>query len=138
MKKLWAVLCLGIFLLPGITMAQEQYGFTPQDWDFTLQGSGSSDDELDNTTLSFEFSLGYFLTSGLELGLRQGLGYSDALYLDARETRYIEELSGANFLVILRVGTLVAPALGSILPGGTRDSILRVAREIMGMLVVER
>ncbi len=68
----------------------------------------------------------------------QSRGYSDALYLDAQENRYIEELSGANFLAVLRDGTLVAPALGSILPGVTRDSILRVAREVMGMLVVER
>ena len=68
----------------------------------------------------------------------QSMGYSDALYLDARENRYIEELSGATFLAILRDGTLVTPALGSILPGVTRDSILRVAREVMGWLVVER
>jgi branched-chain amino acid aminotransferase len=68
----------------------------------------------------------------------QGRGYSDALYLDARENRYVEELSGANFMVILRDGTLVTPALGSILPGITRDSLLRVAREELGWLVVER
>lgn len=67
----------------------------------------------------------------------QSQGYTDALYLDARENRYIEELSGANFMAILRDGTLVTPALGSILPGVTRDSILRVAREILGWLVVE-
>jgi branched-chain amino acid aminotransferase len=68
----------------------------------------------------------------------QRQGYSDALYLDARENRCIEELSGANFMVILRDGTLVTPALGSILPGVTRDSLLRVAREVLGWLVVER
>ncbi len=65
-------------------------------------------------------------------------GYSDALYLDARENRYIEELSGANFMAVLPDGTLVTPALGSILPGVTRDSLLRVAREVLGWLVVER
>ena len=68
----------------------------------------------------------------------QRRGYSDALYLDAQENRYVEELSGANFMVILRDGTLVTPALGSILPGITRDSLLRVAREVLGWLVVER
>jgi branched-chain amino acid aminotransferase len=66
------------------------------------------------------------------------LGYSDALYLDAREDRYIEELSGASFMAILRDGTLVTPGLGSILPSITRDSILHVAREALGWLVVER
>ncbi len=66
------------------------------------------------------------------------LGYVDALYLDAREDRYIEELTGANFFAILRDGTLVTPALGSILPGITRDSILTIAREVFGWVAVER
>jgi branched-chain amino acid aminotransferase len=68
----------------------------------------------------------------------QSQGYTDALYLDARENCYVEELSGANFMAILRDGTLVTPALGSILPGVTRDSIIKVAREVLGWLVVER
>ncbi len=66
------------------------------------------------------------------------LGYADALYLDAREDRFIEELGGANFFAILRDGTLVTPALGSILPGITRDSLLTIAREVFGWITVER
>lgn len=77
MKIIWTVIYITILVIPCLAMAQEPYGFNPQDWEFTLQGSGSSDDELDNTTLSFEFSLGYFLSKNLELGLRQGIGYSD-------------------------------------------------------------
>lgn len=65
-------------------------------------------------------------------------GYVDVLYLDAREDRYIEELTGANFFAILKDGTLVTPTLGSILPGITRDSILTIAREIFGWIAVER
>jgi branched-chain amino acid aminotransferase len=68
----------------------------------------------------------------------QGLGYTDALYLDARESRYVEELSGASFMAILKDGTLVTPSLGSILPGITRDSIITIARELFGWIVVER
>jgi len=66
------------------------------------------------------------------------LGYVDALYLDAREDRYIEELSGANFFAVLHDGTLVTPQLGSILPGITRHSVLTVAREVFGWITVER
>ena len=66
------------------------------------------------------------------------LGYMDALYVDAREDRYIEELSGANFFAILHDGTLVTPALGSILPGITRASVLTVAREVFHWFTVER
>lgn len=66
------------------------------------------------------------------------LGYVDALYLDAREDRYIEELSGANFFAVLHDGTIVTPALGSILAGITRASLLTVAREIFHWPTVER
>nr|HID15023.1 branched-chain amino acid aminotransferase [Anaerolineae bacterium] len=66
------------------------------------------------------------------------LGYADALYLDAREDRYVEELGAANFFAILRDGTLVTPELGSILPGITRDSILTIAHELFGWVAVER
>lgn len=66
------------------------------------------------------------------------LGYMDALYLDAREDRYIEELTATNFFAILKDGTVVTPALGSILPGITRDSILTIAREVFGWIAVER
>jgi branched-chain amino acid aminotransferase len=66
------------------------------------------------------------------------LGYTDALYVDAREDRYVEELGGANFFAILPDGTVVTPQLGSILPGFTRDSILTIARELFGWIAVER
>lgn len=65
-------------------------------------------------------------------------GYADALYLDAREDRYVEELGSTNFFAILRDSTLVTPALGSILPGITRDSILTIARDVCGWIAVER
>lgn len=70
--------------------------------------------------------------------LAKDAGYADVLYLDAREDKYVEELSGASFLAILKDGTLVAPPLGSILPGVTRDSILTVARELFGWVVAQR
>ncbi|MEE8389275.1 MAG: branched-chain amino acid aminotransferase [Anaerolineae bacterium] len=66
------------------------------------------------------------------------LGYTDALYLDAREDRYVEELGAANFFAVLHDGTLVTPQLGSILPGFTRDSILTIARDLFGWIAVER
>lgn len=66
------------------------------------------------------------------------MGYADALYLDAREDRYVEELGAANFFAVLSDGTLVTPQLGSILPGITRDSVLTIARELFGWVAVER
>jgi branched-chain amino acid aminotransferase len=64
-------------------------------------------------------------------------GMTVALWLDAREQRFIQELSGMNVFAVIR-GELHTPALdGAILPGITRDSLLRLGRH-MGFTMVER
>jgi branched-chain amino acid aminotransferase len=63
-------------------------------------------------------------------------GCDQVAFLDASEGRWIEELGGMNVFFVVD-GALVTPALGTILPGITRDSILRLARE-MGLAVDER
>jgi branched-chain amino acid aminotransferase len=65
-------------------------------------------------------------------------GCDQALFLDAVERRYVDELSGMNVFFVYDDGTLVTPPLtGTILPGITRDSIITLARD-NGLTVVER
>src|ERR1700759_3999425 len=53
-----------------------------------------------------------------------------ALWLDAREQRYIQELSGMNLFAVID-GELHTPQLdGAILPGVTRDSLLTLSRHL--------
>lgn len=60
-----------------------------------------------------------------------------ALWLDAREQKYVQELSGMNVFAVLN-GELHTPALdGAILPGITRDSLIALARH-RGYVVRER
>ena len=75
-KKTALILAL-LLMMPSLALAQEEWGFSPGDWELTIQGSGTSDDDIDNTVASMETSLGYFFTKGFELGLRQGVLYSD-------------------------------------------------------------
>ncbi len=64
-------------------------------------------------------------------------GYTVALWLDATEHRYIQELSGMNVFAVIG-GELHTPALdGAILPGITRDSLIQLAHHL-GHTVVER
>ena len=66
-------------------------------------------------------------------------GFDDVLYLDARTLTYVTETSGANLFVVNRAGRLVTPPLDDqILAGVTRDSVLTVAREELGLDVQER
>lgn len=56
------------------------------------------------------------------------LGYSQVLWLDAVEGRYIEEVGAMNICFVYEGKRIVTPTLsGSILPGITRDSILKLA-----------
>ncbi len=64
-------------------------------------------------------------------------GHAVALWLDAASHEYIQELSGMNFFAVIG-GELHTPALDTaILPGVTRDSLLRLARH-QGYRVHER
>jgi branched-chain amino acid aminotransferase len=63
-------------------------------------------------------------------------GFSEVIYLDAETHSYIEEVGAANFFC-LKDGKLYTPELtGTILPGITRDSIIKLARN-NGMEVIE-
>lgn len=64
-------------------------------------------------------------------------GYSQVLWLDGVERRYVEEVGTSNIFFVLD-GELITPKLqGSILPGITRDSVLRLAKS-WGYPVKER
>jgi branched-chain amino acid aminotransferase len=64
-------------------------------------------------------------------------GCDQTMWLDASEHKYIEEMSGMNFVAIIN-GELHTPELTeTILHGVTRNSILALATE-QGMKVVER
>lgn len=67
-------------------------------------------------------------------------GFADSMYLDSGSRTYVEESSGANFLFVDKEGTLVIPQsyTDSILPSITRRSLATVAKDLLGMKVVER
>ncbi|MDL2328537.1 branched-chain amino acid aminotransferase [Desulfosarcina sp. OttesenSCG-928-A07] len=64
-------------------------------------------------------------------------GYTQVLWLDGVEQKYIEEVGSMNIFFVIN-GELVTPALnGSILPGITRDSVLSLTRS-WGLPVSEK
>lgn len=57
-------------------------------------------------------------------------GCDQVVFLDAVERKWIEELGGMNVFFVMDDGSMVTPPLqGTILPGITRDSIIRMARD---------
>lgn len=56
-------------------------------------------------------------------------GCDQVVFLDAAEKKWVEELGGMNVFFVFDDGTLQTPPLtGTILPGITRDSIIKLAR----------
>jgi branched-chain amino acid aminotransferase len=56
-------------------------------------------------------------------------GCDQVVFLDAAEHKYVEELGGMNVFFVFADGSLMTPPLGgTILPGITRDSIIKLAR----------
>jgi branched-chain amino acid aminotransferase len=57
-------------------------------------------------------------------------GHDQVLFLDAAEHKWIEELGGMNLFFVMADGRIVTPPLtGTILPGVTRNSLLKLAAE---------
>jgi branched-chain amino acid aminotransferase len=58
-------------------------------------------------------------------------GYSQVLWLDAVEGRYVEEVGAMNICFVYEHKRIVTPPItGSILPGVTRDSVITLGRDL--------
>ena len=64
-------------------------------------------------------------------------GCDQVVFLDGEEGKYVEELGGMNMYFVFKDGRIVTPALGTILEGITRGSIIELAGK-MGHQVEER
>jgi len=81
---------------------------------------------------------GNYAASLFPLRMAKSNGYDEVLYLDARDDRFVEEVGAANFFAVLKSGTIVTPKSESILPGITRDSVIKLAQEHFEWPVEER
>ncbi|MFX0100615.1 MAG: branched-chain amino acid aminotransferase [Candidatus Hodarchaeota archaeon] len=64
-------------------------------------------------------------------------GYTQVLWLDAAEHKYVEEVGTMNMFFVINDTIITSPLTGSILPGVTRDSVLHMLKD-WGMNVEER
>ena len=65
------------------------------------------------------------------------MGYTQVLWLDAVERKYVEEVGTSNMFFMIGDELITAPLAGTILPGVTRDSVIQLARS-WGVKVSER
>jgi len=79
---------------------------------------------------------GNYAASMLSVEQAHQNGYATALYLDAKEKKYIDECGPANFFGI-KGSTYITPESSSILPSITNKSLMTLAED-MGMKVEKR
>lgn len=64
-------------------------------------------------------------------------GFTQVLWLDAAERKYVEEVGTMNMFFVIDDEVISAPLNGSILPGITRDSVVRIVKD-WGIKLSER
>lgn len=64
-------------------------------------------------------------------------GFSQVLWLDSVERKYVEEVGTMNMFFVIDDEVITAPLTGSILPGITRSSVIELVRD-WGMNLSER
>lgn len=67
----------------------------------------------------------------------QEFGYSQVLWLDAKEGKYVEEIGTSNAFFVIDGTVYTPPLLGTILPGITRKSVLTLLNDF-GIKVKEK
>jgi branched-chain amino acid aminotransferase len=64
-------------------------------------------------------------------------GFTQVLWLDAAERRFVEEVGTMNMFFVIDDEVITAPLTGSILPGITRDSVIQIVKH-WGLKISER
>lgn len=80
---------------------------------------------------------GNYAASFLPAQNAQKNGYTQVIWLDAKENRYIEEVGTMNIFFVIGDKLITPELTGSVLPGITRRSVIAVAKS-WGMEVEER
>jgi branched-chain amino acid aminotransferase len=80
---------------------------------------------------------GNYAASLLAAEKAKAKGFTQVLWLDAAERKYVEEVGTMNMFFVIEGDVITAPLNGSILPGITRDSVIQIVKH-WGMKVSER
>lgn len=87
--------------------------------------------------IGFAKAGGNYAASLLAGKIAHSKGYAQVLWLDGKEKKYVEEVGSMNIFFKIRGELITAPLAGSILPGITRDSVIKLSRDMFGVSVRE-
>lgn len=87
--------------------------------------------------IGFCKAAGNYAASLLASAVATAKGYTQVLWLDAVHHKYVEEVGTSNIFFLIGEELITPPLTGTILPGVTRDSIIKIAKS-WGIQVSER
>ncbi len=120
------------FIITGPVAAYYAEGFNPvkiyvsEEYVRTVRGGVGEDKTMAN-----------YASSLYPAQLAKEKGFTQVLWLDAVERRYVEEVGTSNIFFRIDDELVTPPLAGSILPGVTRDSVIQLAG-YWGIRVIER
>lgn len=74
LRKFYLVPVLAMLALPALAQAQFEAG----NWALQLSGAGANDQDFDGGAANLNASLGYFMSKEAQVGIRQGITWTDA------------------------------------------------------------
>ena len=82
-------------------------------------------------------AIGNYSASLYPLTEAKNRDFDEVIYLNAKDEKFVDEVGSANLFVLTK-NTIKTPKLdGSILPGITRDSVITLAKDTIGLEVLE-
>jgi branched-chain amino acid aminotransferase len=98
-------------------------------------------DDCDRSTItgtgSYKLGANYALTLRSSVNMNAN-GFHTVLFLDPKEHIYIDEFTTSNFIAITEDNRYVTPESNTILPSITNNSLMKIAKDYLGMKVEVR
>jgi len=121
MRKVFlgAAILTAAFSVSGL--AQDRYGPSEGEWEATLSGTGTSDNDFDNHTVGLSGSLGKYVTDNWLLGVRQSLNFADVEGGEDR-TNFATRMFGDYVFDLGRWRPYIGASLGYIYGDNVNDT----------------
>ncbi len=120
------------FIIAGPVGAYYAHGFAPTKISVSEEYVRAAPGGTGNIKSAGNYAMSLYASR-----IASGMGYTQVLWLDARENKYVEEVGTSNIFFVIGDELITPPLGGTILPGVTRDSVIKLASHL-GVKVTER
>jgi branched-chain amino acid aminotransferase len=113
------------FIVVGPVGTYYPQGFSPTKMFVSQEHVRATKGGTGNVKAAINYAASLFATR-----IATNKGYTQVLWLDAIENKYIEEVGTSNIFFIIDDELITPPLAGTILPGITRNSVIKLARHL--------